>query len=217
MNTKLLKDKAVAVFAVMAVVVQRIATSRPVKAARRWCLQHRGELIRHVAIVTIAVIMCITITNRTKPPKEEVKSLEPVTPEIVEVTPEPTPAVNQQYHDEAELIAQVCYEIRDNSEQDIRTYIWCIFNRVDNPSSEFENTLTEVISKKSQWLFYDYDNPGPVLESLYQIAYEEVQRWHEDHRPCACDFVYAEWSPDSIVLRNTWEYNKYTETWWYGK
>ena len=216
MNTKLLKDKAAAFFAVIAVAAQRVATSRPAKAARKWCWRHRGELIRHAVVVAIAVTLCIVISNRARPPKAEAKDLEPAATENAEVTPAPTPAVNQQYRAEAELIAKVCYGIRDNSEQDIRTYIWCIFNRVDNPAREFGNTLTEVISKKSQWLFYDHDNPGPVLESLYQIAYEEVQRWHEDHRPCACDFVYAEWSSDSIVLRNTWEYNKYTETWGYG-
>ena len=64
-----------------------------------------------------------------------------------------------------------------NKEQDLRTNVWCIFNRVDNPSREFDSTLEDVIAKPEQWMFYDPDSP--VTDTLYQIALEEVTRWHE--------------------------------------
>ena len=90
------------------------------------------------------------------------------------------------------------YGIRDNSKRDQRTYIWCILNRVDNPSREFANTLAEVISKPKQWMFYDPQNP--ILEEQYQLALEEVIIWHEGHRPVSCDWVFAVWGPDKIYL-----------------
>ena len=210
-----LKDKITAILAAPVAMIQEIITSRAARAAGKWCRSHRAELIRHAIVILIVVILCMTITNRPSRTTVVAAETEPVIEEIEAVVPQPTPYVNPQYKAEAEAIARVLYGIRENSEQDLRTYIWCILNRVDNPSSEFDNTLTEVIGKPSQWMFYDPSSP--VVESLYHIAYEEVLRWHEDHRPCSCDFVYAEWSYDDIVLRNTWEYNKNTETWWYGK
>lgn len=198
MNTKLLKDKASAVFAVIAVVIQRIATSKPVKAAFKWCHKHRLELLRHAVVVAVAVTLCLLITNRVKAPPAEAKALVPEATEIAEVTPEPTPTVNMQYRAEAEAVARVLYGIRDNSLRDQRTYVWCIFNRVDNPSREFANTLTEVIGKPDQWMFYSESNP--VLEIQYQLALTEVIIWHEGHRPVSCDWVFAVWSGDKIYL-----------------
>ena len=117
---------------------------------------------------------------------------EPDVPEETEYT------IPQQYVDEAEAVARVLYGIRDNSVRDQRTYIWCIFNRVDNPSREFATTLEEAIGKPSQWMFYDPSNP--ILESLYQIALAEVIVWHEGHRPVSCDWVFAVWSSEKIYL-----------------
>ena len=117
--------------------------------------------------------------------------------EVVE-EPEQESEIPQQYIDEAEAIARVLYGIRDNSLRDQRTYVWCIFNRVDNPRREFASTLAEVIGKPSQWMFYDENNP--ILESQYQLALAEVIIWHEGHRPVSCDWVFAVWSPDKIYL-----------------
>ncbi len=131
---------------------------------------------------------------------------------------EPVPeTVPQEYIDEAELLARVIYGIRRNSENDMRTHIWCIFNRIDTKTGEFSktNTLEEAVNKPGQWIFFEPDYEYPVVESLYQIALEEVKKWHEEHRPCAPDFVYEEWSEDEIVLRTTWEYEKHTKTWRY--
>ena len=52
---------------------------------------------------------------------------------------------------------------------------------MDNPSREFDSTLEDVIAKPEQWMFYDPDSP--VTDTLYQIALEEVTRWHEGERP----------------------------------
>lgn len=114
---------------------------------------------------------------------------------------------------EAEAVARVLYGVKGNSERDMRTYAWCIFNRVDD--SKYPDTLAGVISQPSQWMAYSEKNA--VLDRLYTIAEEELDRWHSGHRPVASDFVYMSWSPSEIVLRNRWEETSGTKYWqWEG-
>lgn len=110
---------------------------------------------------------------------------------------------------EAEYIAKVLYGIRNNSERDLRTAIWCILNRVDHPN--YPNTVKEVCEQKSQWMGYDDSNP--VLNSLYELAMKELTTWHSDYRPVNIDYVYMSWSSKEITLRNTWEVAKNTRYW----
>lgn len=114
---------------------------------------------------------------------------------------------------EAEAVARVLYGVKGNSERDLRTLAWCIFNRVDN--SQYPNTLTGVISQPKQWMAYSEDNA--VLDKLYQIAAEEVDRWHSGHRPVSSDYVYMNWSPSEIILRNRWEEKSGTKYWQWGE
>jgi len=166
-----------------------------------------GSLLLLVIVLGIALS-----TKRAKETEDAaVENTDVVEEEQPAETPAPTP--DDRYGSEAEAVARVLYGIRDNKEQDLRTYAWCIFNRVDNPSSEFDSTLEEVIAKPEQWMFYDPDSP--VTDDLYRIALEEVTRWHEGERPVSYDFVYAEWSRDDVVLRDNWEYTDGTNTWRY--
>ena len=73
--------------------------------------------------------------------------------------------------------------------------------------------IEAVIGKPEQWMFYDPNNP--VIDSLYQIALQEVTQWHEDERPVSYEYVYAEWSIEDVLLRDTWEYSDKTRTWRY--
>jgi len=111
---------------------------------------------------------------------------------------------------EAQALARVLYGVKDNSTDDLRTYCWCVFNRVDSP--DYADTLEEVIEQPSQWMRYDPENP--VIESLYQLAREELEAWHNGAtRPCSADFIYMTWSPLEIVLRNTWTNGSSTRYW----
>lgn len=111
---------------------------------------------------------------------------------------------------DAQTLAKVLYGVKDNSTDDLRTYCWCTFNRVD--SAEYPDTLAEVIAQPSQWMRYSDDNP--VLDSLYQIARAELEAWRNGTtRPCSADFIYMTWSPEEIVLRNTWVNNSRTRYW----
>jgi hypothetical protein len=176
----------------------------------------RKENRQKVAAVLIALLTVTMIASGVRKIKDwrQVKAMtaEAAAEEIVEApTATPELTIPPQYIREAEALARVLYGIRDNSVRDQRTYIWCILNRVDNPSREFANTLTEVISKPGQWMFYDPSNP--ILEEQYQIALQEVTIWHEEHRPVSCDWVFAEWHPDKIVLKKTLDTT--SDTWRY--
>ena len=115
-----------------------------------------------------------------------------------------------QLETEAKALSKVLYGIRDNSTDDLRTLCWCVFNRVDSP--DYADTLEEVIAQPQQWMRYSEDSP--VLDSLYQIARAELDAWHTGTtRPCAADFVYMQWTPSEIVLRNTWVNSSHTRYW----
>ena len=116
----------------------------------------------------------------------------------------------RQLDAEAEMLARVLYGVKDNSTDDLRTYCWCVFNRVDN--ALYPDTLAEVIAQPKQWMRYSPENP--VLEDLYQIARAELDAWHTGTtRPCSAEYIYMTWSPSRIVLRDTWEENSWTDKW----
>lgn len=116
--------------------------------------------------------------------------------------------------EEAELLAKVLYGVKDNNSDDLRTYCWCVFNRVDNPS--FSDTLEGVIAQPNQWMRYSPDNP--VITSLYQIAKAELDKWHTDSkRPVSSDYVFMSWRYDDICLRDSFKENSRTHYWRYGQ
>ena len=120
----------------------------------------------------------------------------------------------RQLDAEAEMLARVLYGVKDNNTDDMRTYCWCVFNRVDNPA--FPDSLDAVIAQPQQWMRYDI--ASPVLESLFQIAREQLDAWHTGaRRPVFDGFVYMSWQPDDIVLRDTWLEGRNCHYWRYGQ
>lgn len=104
-----------------------------------------------------------------------------------------------QLNAEAEALAKVLYGVRDNDTDDLKTYCWCVFNRVEN--SAFPSTLEDVIAQPNQWMRYDQTNP--ILEDLYQLAREQLDVWHTDtHRPVSNEYVFMSWSSNDICLRD---------------
>ena len=119
-----------------------------------------------------------------------------------------------QLNAEAEMLAKVLYGVKDNDTDDLRTYCWCVFNRVENVS--FPDTLADVISQPQQWMRYDKTNP--VLENLYNIAREELDYWHtSNRRPVSSDYVFMSWSAGDICLRDVWSEGSGTHYWRYGQ
>ena len=114
---------------------------------------------------------------------------------------------------EAREIARVLYGVKDNSESDLRTAVWCILNRVDN--SAYPSNIYQVCSQSKQWMGYSAENP--VLDNLYKIAHEELETWYSGTRPVDSSFVYLNWTPQRITLRDAWDYGANTQTWSWGK
>lgn len=111
---------------------------------------------------------------------------------------------------EAMQLARVLYGVKDNSTDDLRTYCWCVFNRVDSP--DYADTLADVIEQPKQWMRYSPDNP--VLDDLFQIARAELDAWHTGTtRPCSAEYVFMNWSPTEITLRDNWEDGSRTHYW----
>ena len=111
---------------------------------------------------------------------------------------------------EAEFVAKVLYgTAASHNSIDQRTAVWCILNRVDH--SSFPDTVQEVCQQSSQWIGYSDDNP--IIDSLYEIAMNELTIWHNGRRPVSEDYVYMSWSSNEIMLRNTYKQNNSTRYW----
>ena len=127
------------------------------------------------------------------------------------IPPDPKELLREQ---QATALARVLYGVKDNSEQDLRTMCWCVFNRVDSP--DYPDTLEEVIAQPQQWMRYDPESP--VIDSLYKIAEQELDAWQNGKtRPITSDFVYMNWTPSQIKLRNAWKDGSTTDYWRYGQ
>ena len=119
-----------------------------------------------------------------------------------------------QLNAEAEQLAKVLYGVKDNKTDDLITYCWCVFNRVDNKA--FPATLADVLAQPNQWMRYDQTNP--IIESLYQIAREQLDAWHTgSHRPVSNEYVFMNWSSNDICLRDNFHEGSGTHYWRYGQ
>lgn len=119
-----------------------------------------------------------------------------------------------QLNAEADEMARLLYGCRDNDTDDLKTYCWCVFNRVENAA--FPSTLEDVIAQPQQWMRYDKTNP--IIENLWQLAREQLDVWHTaERRPCSSDFVYMSWSSDDIVLRDNYHTGSNCHYWRFGQ
>lgn len=115
---------------------------------------------------------------------------------------------------EAREVARVLYGVKSNSESDLRTYVWCVLNRVDNAG--YPNAVSAVVAQQGQWMGYSADNP--VVDDLYKIALEEIETWYDGIRPVSPDYIYMHWTPSEITLRDAWLDGSTTHYWrWSGK
>lgn len=125
-----------------------------------------------------------------------------------------TDPYTMQLNVEAEQLAKVLYGVKDNKTDDLITYCWCVFNRVDNKA--FPATLADVLAQPNQWMRYDQTNP--IIESLYQIAREQLDAWHTgSHRPVSNEYVFMNWSSNDICLRDNFHEGSGTHYWRYGQ
>lgn len=82
----------------------------------------------------------------------------------------------EMYFTDADItaLAQMLYgEARGCSLLNQQQCVWCVLNRVDD--ARFPDSIIGVVSQPGQ--FYGYSADFPVLDSLYAVALDVVQRW----------------------------------------
>lgn len=184
------------------------------EARTRWLL---GYVLQYVILV-LAFALCIIVAYRAggvRAAKKYEDWKERYVTEFLELEEAkaagaPIDPYQAQLDAEAQELARVLYGVRENSTDDLRTYCWCVFNRVDSP--DFPETLAAVIGQPKQWMRYDPE--APVLDDLFKIARSELDAWHTGTtRPCGVEFVFMNWSPTEITLRDNWEDGSRTHYW----
>lgn len=82
----------------------------------------------------------------------------------------------EMYFTEADVIAlaQMLYgEARGCTVNNQMKCVWCVLNRVDD--ARFPDSIIGVVSAPGQ--FYGYSPDFPVLDRLYAVALDVMQRW----------------------------------------
>ena len=207
-------------YAWLAVATTAHETIERIRASKRACtiLRFAGKVLLAAAVI-VAYTLIICRIQAAKDAAAYQKQMEDYRLQIVtRAAHDAAEAMEDPYqlqlNTEADALARVLYGVKDNSQDDLITYCWCVFNRVDNTT--FPSTLEDVIAQPNQWMRYSPENP--VLENLYQMAREQLDTWHSGvHRPCSSDFVYMNWSPTKIKLRDRWDEGSSTEYWRYGQ
>lgn len=104
----------------------------------------------------------------------------------------------EQVQIEAEYCAKVVVgTAKNNSRAGQKMTVWGIIFRYLNPN--YPNSIEGVCRQDQQWMGYNDDNP--VLQEYHDLALEELVYFHNGgYYPAAPDFVFLEWTPDSITL-----------------
>lgn len=112
---------------------------------------------------------------------------------------------------EAEACARVLYgTARENCAADQMAVVWCIINRCEN--ANYPNTIEEVCAQPQQFMGYSDENP--IIGSMYEIAYAQLEKWHNnEYRPITPDYIFLSWSENEVTLRTTFEELRSTRYW----
>ena len=97
------------------------------------------------------------------------------------------------------------------SERDFKTLGRCIFNRVENKA--YSNDIFEVIDQPDQWVGY-YGQSTTPMDKYYQMALRYVKEWREETtKPCSNDYLWAEYTPRGIFLKDSYNAGPYDPRW----
>ena len=109
-------------------------------------------------------------------------------------------ALEIRIQEEAKTIAKILYPMRNNKANGLRSAVWCVLNRVDNPLDMYPDDVYSVCSQKLAFMGWSDENP--VIENLYSIALKELRVWHNGIRPMGTEFVILYWDSREIILRD---------------
>lgn len=100
------------------------------------------------------------------------------------------------------------------SDIDFYTLARCVFNRVENRA--YSDDIFKVIDQEDQWVGYYSTNP--VLQEYKSLALTSIREWRsETVKPVGNDYLWAEYTPDGIYLKNDFHANGYARRWRYGQ
>ena len=183
-----------------------LAAARSLKQVSRWQKQ---------LFMTLVLVLTWIVSGRYAYKLMEPRlliaeeAMHPVAEEAA-ATPEPTRDSYIVSTFAAEEVARVLYGMRDNDAEELSAVVWCIINRVE--STLYPNTLVEVCEQPHQWMGYSVDNP--VLDDLYDIAYDVLYAWETDgHRPFGQEYLWFSWAPDQITFRTSFEEGRGCKYW----
>lgn len=175
-------------------------------------VRQNGDIVRNVAIMIIAVVIgCIITYWRTSDVLEKRYEMQLKT-EVFKAEQNLASRMRDEYgvteaeaaalqmEEEAKIIAKVLYPMRNNKERGLRSAVWCVLNRVDNPLEMYPDDVYSVCSQKSAFMGWDENNA--ILDNLYNIALKEVRVWHNGVRPMGTEFVILYWDSREIILRD---------------
>lgn len=107
-----------------------------------------------------------------------------------------------QINREADLLARMLYPYRDNTDEGLKSAVWCVLCRVQN--SRYPDTVSEVVYQKDQWMGFAEDNP--IVQRLRDIAVEQLRIYYSGSAlPMSPEYVFMSWSSSEITLRSTFD------------
>ena len=191
-------------------------------------INQNRDIVRNLIIMVIAVIIgCVLTYWRTSDVLEKRYEVE-LKSEIFKAEQNLAATMREEYgvteaeaatlkmEEEAKTIAKVLYPMRNNKTNGLRSAVWCVLNRVDNPLDIYPDDVYSVCSQKSAFMGWDENNP--VLDNLYSIALKEMRVWRSGVRPMDTKFVFLDWNAREIMLRDQLEErgaHVWTEDDWY--
>lgn len=189
-------------------------------------VRQNGDIVRNVAIMIVAVVIgCIITYWHTSDVLEKRYEMQLKT-EVFKAEQNLASRMRDEYgvteaeaaalqmEEDAKTIAKVLYPMRNNKTHGLRSAVWCVLNRVDNPL--YGDDVYSVCSAKQAFMGWSDDNQ--VLDNLYNIALKELQVWHSGVRPMDTKFVFLDWTAREIMLRDQFEErgaHVWTEDDWY--
>lgn len=174
----------------------------------------------YFAIIALAIISCIpfktTALNINFQDEPEVIDLVP----IPSPTPAPIPYTEKSTYKQAsgdvDTLAEFLWKSPLRYEHTKRELLWVVFNRIDDNSGVFGNTIEDVCRNKREFTFMDSHRYKLSDENL-RIAREELSRWEskhmgsyigESHSGVYCSF-YGDRNRSILVYDKNWEEAKW--------
>ena len=191
---------------------QEIHAERRGLDVKRFARQNR-DIVRNMTIMVIMVLVACILTGwrttvRLKKEFETQLRIERFQAEQEvsarmrsEYGVDEAEAAEIEMQENAKIIAKVLYPMANNKRNGLRSAVWCVLNRVDNPN--YADDIYSVCS--ADQAFMGWSDGNDVVDRLYQIALHELKVWKSGVRPMSNKFVFLDWNMKEITLRDQFE------------